>query len=61
MESAYKPGKNEFPTIQELKSIEDFAHLTDDEAREVLFSLQQLAKVTFDIWLNEKKKKDESI
>lgn len=61
MEPIQKPGKNEFPTIEELKAIEEFAHLTDDEAREALFVLQQLAKITYDLWLKEKRSENESI
>jgi hypothetical protein len=43
-------------TIDDVLAEEDFRHLTKEQAKEVLFSIEQFASILFDIWKNIKSK-----
>ena len=56
MEATAKPFKYGELTVDDVMAEEDFKHLTIEQAKEVLFSIEQFASILFDIWKNVKSK-----
>lgn len=54
--------KREPLTIEKLKTFEGLENLTDEEAQEIIFSLVQLASITFELFkeLNEDEQNTET-
>jgi hypothetical protein len=54
MEETGKPFNYKELTIEDVKAEDDFKHLTNEQAKDVLSSLEQLALIFFDIWRKKK-------
>jgi len=59
MEEERKPRLVQDITIEDVRKIKKYENISDDEANELLFSLEKLAIITYNIWQKTKQEKNE--
>ena len=59
MEEERKPRLVQDITVDDVRKIRKYENISDDEANELLFSLEKLAIITYNIWQKTKQEKNE--
>lgn len=59
MEEERKPRLVQDITIEDVRKIKKYENISDDEANELLFSLEKLAIITYNTWQKTKQEKNE--
>jgi len=59
MEEERKPRLVQDINIEDVRKIKKYENISDDEANELLFSLEKLAIITYNTWQKTKQEKNE--